>query len=225
MAIVLAIAMFQPDAARATVYKWTDDKGIVHYSDQMPPEAVNKGNVQLGPQGMPIRKVAPAIAPEQHKARAAESEQQREAVKEQQAAARRDRALLDSYTEESDIDLARRRATKTLQAALESAQGYTTQLTKRKVALAEKRASYAGKAVPADIEQELAAIDGELDRQSTVIAQKNRQLVEVAAKYDAEKERWRAIKSGDAAKPSPAQGAAAVAAPAPTPSPQPAPRK
>ena len=29
-------------AAAATTYKWVDDQGIVHYSDKIPPEAVNK---------------------------------------------------------------------------------------------------------------------------------------------------------------------------------------
>ncbi len=226
-AIALAIALFQPHAARAAVYKWVDDKGVVHYSDRVPPEAVNKGNVQLGSQGIPIKRVDPAIAPEQRKARESESEQQREAAKQRDAAARRDRALLDSYTSESDIDLARSRAVHTLQAALDSAQGYSTLLTKRKVALNQRKAAYVGKAVPADIENELAAVDAELERQGAVIAQKNKQLVEVAAKYDAEKERWHAIKNSEATQPPPAQGAAAVPAPppAPTPSPPPAPRK
>ena len=212
---MLAIASFPSGAALAAMYKWVDDKGVVHYTDQVPVDAVNKGNVQLNPQGVPIKKVDPAITPEQRKATEAEQERQREAAKQQAEAARRDRALLDSYTTESDIDLAKSRALKTLQAALESAQGYSTQLTKRKAGLAERKATYAGKPVPADIEREMAAIDAELARQSDIIAQKNEQLVEVAAKYDADKARWQALKNGEAPMPPPAQGMATAATPRP----------
>jgi hypothetical protein len=217
-AILLAIALFPPGAARAALYKWVDDKGVVHYTDKVPVDAVNKGRVQLSPQGIAIKKVDPASAPDKRKAGAAEPDRQPDASKDQDGAARRDRALLDSYTSESEIDLAKARAVRTLEAALQSAQGYSAQLTKRRAALGEKRAAYAGKAVPADIEREMAAIDVELARQNDIVAQKNRQLVEVASRYDADKERWHALKSSSGAtKPPSAPGMAAAPAAAPSP--------
>ena len=225
-ALLLALALGAPGAARAALYKWVDDKGVVHYSDTVPPEAVNKGSVQLSPQGIPVKKVDPAISPEQRKAREAEQERQRDAARQQSETARRDRALLDSYTTGNDIDLAKSRATKTLQAALQSAQAYSTQLTKRKVALLERKAALGGKPVPADIERELAAVDAELARQSDIIAQKNRQLVEVAARYDADKERWQALKGTDAAnRPAPGPGVATAPGPASAPAQPPVSRK
>lgn len=212
-AILLAIALFPPGTARAALYKWVDDKGVVHYTDKVPTDAVNKGNVQLSPQGIAIKKVDPATMPDKRKAGAVEPDRQQDASKEQDGATRRDRALLDSYTSESEIDLAKSRAVRTLEAALQSAQGYSAQLTKRRAALGERRAAYAGKPVPAEFERELAAIDVELGRQNDLVAQKNRQLVEVTARYDADKERWHALKSGSAGtKPPPAPGV--VAAPA-----------
>ncbi len=153
-----------PLPGAATMYKWVDDKGVVHYSDKMPPEAVNKGNTQLSPQGIPVKKVDPAATPEAVKAREAEQERQKEAARQQGEQARRDRALLDSYTTEADIDLARARAVKTVEDALQSAAGYRAQLQKRKVALLERKASYGGKPVPPDIDRDLAAIDAELAR-------------------------------------------------------------
>jgi hypothetical protein len=218
-ALLLAVALFPPAAALAAMYKWVDDKGVVHYTDQVPPDAVNKGNVQLSPQGIPIRKVAPATTPEERKAREAQLEREQETAKEQAKEqteiARRDRALLESYTTASDIDLAKSRAIRTLQAALQSAQGYSAQLTKRKSALAERKAAYAGKPVPADIDREMAGIDAELGRQGAIVAQKNQQIAEVAAKYDADKARWQVLAGGGAGATSPATGAAAAPAPPP----------
>jgi hypothetical protein len=211
-ALAGSIVLASP-AARAALYKWVDDKGVVHYTDQVPPEAVNKGNVELNKQGIPIKKVAPAITPEQRQAHEAEVERQKEAAKQEEETARRDRALLDTYTTESDIDLAKTRSLQTLQAAAQSAQAYSAQLTKRKAALLERQASFAGKKVPPDITRDIATVDAELARQSEFIAQKNRQLVEVAAKYDADKARWQAIKNRSATTPA----VTPSAAPAPHP--------
>ena len=191
--LVLALGLALPAAGSAGMYKWVDEKGGVHYSDKMPTDSASKASVQMSSQGIPIRKVDAPETPAQRKAREAELQQQRETRKQQEEAARRDKALLDSYTVEHDIDLARDRATRTVQAALQSALSYSSQLMRRRAALLEKRATYAGKPVPVEVERELASIDEEAGRQGEIIAQKNRQLAEIQAKYDADKERWRAI--------------------------------
>ena len=201
-----------PLAAPAAMYKWVDDKGVVHYSDQIPPDAVSKGNAQLNSQGVTVKKYDPAANAEQQKARADEAARQSAAARETEANSRRDRAVLDSYTSETDIDLAKSRAVRTIQLALDSAKGYSAQLTKRKAALLERKATFGGKPVPADIERELVAGDAELARQADLIALKEKQLVEVTARYDADKERWRMLK-GEQAK------AAANAPPPPPPPP------
>jgi hypothetical protein len=204
-------------AAFAAMYKWVDDKGVVHYSDQIPPEAVNKGSTQINKEGYTVKKVDPAN-PEQVRAREQEAAQKRAAASREKAdeevERRRDRAVLDSYTTEADIDLAKSRSVKTLQAALQSAQSYSAQLTKRKSELLARKESFAGKPVPADVERELAANAAELGRQSALIKQKQAQLEEVVAKYDADKERWQALKGGtqSAAAPATATTPAAPAA-------------
>jgi hypothetical protein len=43
--LVLAALILRAPAAHATTYKWVDDQGVVHYTDKLPPEAINKGNV------------------------------------------------------------------------------------------------------------------------------------------------------------------------------------
>jgi len=55
-------------AVAAGMYKWTDDKGAVHYSDQMPADAVNKGTTVFDKQGRPVKKIDAAPTPEQLKA-------------------------------------------------------------------------------------------------------------------------------------------------------------
>jgi hypothetical protein len=200
--------------ALAAMYKWVDDKGVVHYSDQIPPEAINKGNTQINKQGYTVKQTDPVDA-QKAKAKEQEAARQREAAAKDKAddaaERRRDRAVLDSYTTESDIDLAKSRSMKTLQSALQSAQSYSAQLNRRKSELLARKEALAGKPVPADIDRELTNIDAELGRQAALIAQKQGQLQEVVARYDADKERWRALK-GDAGAPTAAAAPAAVPA-------------
>jgi hypothetical protein len=208
---LLAACALAIGAAEAAMYKWVDEKGVTHYTDTMPPDAVNKANTQLNQQGIPVRKTDPAITPEQRKAREAEAERQREAAKLQEETARRDRALLDSYTTESDIDLAKNRSLRTVENALKSAQAYSAQLTKRRTELNANKAALAGKPVPAALERDLASTEAELGRQADFIALKEKELVTIAARYDADKARWAAIKGGSVPPPAPAAPAAASA--------------
>ena len=202
--VLLAGLALGSGAVQAAMYKWVDGKGVTHYTDTMPPDAVNKANTQLSPQGIPLRKTDPAITPEQRKARETEVERQREAAKVQEETARKDRALLDSYTTDSDIDLAKNRSLRTVEMALKSAQAYSAQLTKRKADLIASKAGLAGKPVPVSLERELASTDAELARQVDFIALKQKELVTIAARYDADKVRWDALKGGSVSPPPPA---------------------
>jgi len=40
----------------AALYKWTDDRGVIHYSDKMPPDALNRASVELNRDGTTVRK-------------------------------------------------------------------------------------------------------------------------------------------------------------------------
>jgi hypothetical protein len=124
-ALLLAASLSWLPCATATTYKWVDDKGVVHYSDKVPPEVVNKGSQELTKEGITLRKTEPLPTAEQRKAREAEDERRRQLAKLQDEAGRRDRALLASYTSEREIDLSRQRSLATIEAVIESAQHYS----------------------------------------------------------------------------------------------------
>src|SRR6516162_1744933 len=93
-ALVAALAMLaSPPPARAALYKWVDDKGVVHYTDTLPPEAIDKARVELNKQGVEVKKTDKALTPEQRRAMQQEAEKQKEVVRQQEEVARRDRAL------------------------------------------------------------------------------------------------------------------------------------
>jgi hypothetical protein len=197
-AIALAALLVHAGSSRAALYKWVDEKGVVHYSDVVPPEAVNKGTVELSKQGVQLKKTEAAPTPEQLKAKSIEAERLRLLAKQQEEVARRDRALLASYTSENEIDLARARAMQTIDSVRQSAQAYSAQLSKRRDGVIAKKAE-AGDKAPPDLEREIEMLNGEIERQTDLLAQKKREAATVTAKYDADKQRWRELVAAKAA--------------------------
>ena len=188
-----ALVALAPAAGAQKIYKWTDEKGVVHYTDKAPDPA--RGGVQLDKQGRPVGKIEPAPTPEQVRAKQAEEERGREAAKEQEVTARRDRALLASYTTEAEIDLARARAVATVESQIQSAQAYLAQLTKRKTELDARKAKLGDGPVPAQLERDSASVDAEYAKNRDLVVQKQRELAVVTARYDADKQRWRELKA------------------------------
>ena len=193
-ALAAALALCGAGSAAAATYKWVDDQGVVHYSDKVPPEAVSNGATVLDKQGRPTKKIEPAPTPEQVKAKAAAEEQQRALAKSLEDQARKDRALMQSYTTEDEIDVARNRALSTIDTQVKAAQAYSADLTRQQQNLKKKKASYGDKPVPIEVERELNTVDVELSRQTALIKQKTDEITAVNAKYDTDKKRWEEIK-------------------------------
>jgi hypothetical protein len=218
----LAVLLLSAPAAHATTYKWVDDQGVVHYTDKMPPEAINKGNVELNRQGVPIKKTEPALTPEQRRVKEAEDERARQSAKAREEIARKDRALLQSYTTESEIDLSKKRALGTIDAQMQSAQAYVLVLTKRKDEIQGRLAALNGKPPPPSLEREVASVNEELEKQADLIATKRKEVAVVTARYDADKQRWRELRQiaeteADAASAPPAKATPPPANPATVP--------
>lgn len=186
----------------AALYKWVDEKGVVHYTDKMPPEAVDRGNVELSKQGVAIKKVDPALTAEQRRAKEQEEERKRALAKQQEEVARRDRALLASYTSESEIDLARQRAINAIDSVVQSSAAYTERASKRKAEVQQQMATFTNqkRPVPPVLEREFESLNEELDRQAEVVATKRKEAAAINAKYDADKARWRELAAQRAAE-------------------------
>lgn len=196
LAAALALALVGSlSPARAATYKWVDDKGVVHYTDKIPVEALNKGSTVLDKQARQVKKIDPAVTPEQFRAREAEEENRRLTAKAMEVTLRRDRALISSYTTESEIDLARSRSLGTIDAQLESSLAYTQQLTKRREELEKQKSKLGGKPMSPALEREFEGNDSEMEKTVALIEQKRSERAGVVARYDADKARWRELKS------------------------------
>jgi hypothetical protein len=197
--LAAAVLAFVPLAGAAT-YKWVDEKGVVHYTDRIPPEAVNKANVQLDKQGVQIKRTDPAMSADERKAKAEKEALDKQLAKERELVERRDRALLSTYTMESEIDLARKRALATIDQQVQSSAVYTAQLTKRKTELEAKKAALGDKPMPPVLERELVNINAELAKQADLVAARQKDVILVNARYDADTKRWRELRAATEAQ-------------------------
>jgi len=186
----------------------------VHYSDQMPPEAVNKGTVVFDKQGRPVKKIEATPTAEQVKAKELEDERLKAMARQRDEQTRKDLALLQSYTSEQEIDFARTRAISTVESQLKSAESYSADLRRRQAEIEKQKVALAGKPVPPALENELVSLSNELGRQDGLIAQKRDEVATINARYDNDKRRWQEI-SADQVR------AAAAGIPPPTNAPAP----
>jgi hypothetical protein len=193
--MLVALALALAPMARGTTYKWVDENGVVHYTDKMPAEAVDKGRVELNKQGVAVRKLDPAPSIEQRRAVQLEAERIKETARDREVAERRNRALLQSYTTEDEIDLARNRAVSTIDTQVQSSQAYSAQLARRRSEVESRKATLGNKPVPPALERELESIDSELAKQEVFLNGKKQEMAVVIARYDADKQRWRELRT------------------------------
>jgi hypothetical protein len=223
----IALAAGTQRALAAGMYKWTDEKGIVHYSDQMPPEAVNKGTVVMDKQGRPVKKIEPAPTAEQLKIKEQEDERVKALARQRDEQTRKDLALLQSYTSEDEIEFARGRAISAVTTQIKAAETYSADLLRRQQELVAQKTALGVKPVPAALENELVSLSNELARQKGLLTQKRDELASINARYDVDKRRWQDIRSDQSRAaavgldPSnkPAVKAAATTPPTPAPAP------
>jgi chromosome segregation ATPase len=179
------------DGARK-VYRWVDSKGHVHYGDTLPPTAGVTGSEQLGKSGDVVDRTESFAEKKARMAREAEQAQARKKAQEQQ---RQDRALLDTYTNEQEIDLARDRALEFHKSAIKSAQLRISQIQGNLEDLKKRVQGFKdqNRPVPKFMQDQLDASQSEMDGLNQTISENRQALVNVRVKYEADKQRFRQL--------------------------------
>ncbi len=208
MIISMGLAFSLP--AQAAMYKWVDDKGKVHYGDTIPPEYAKQGNAQLDKSGVVVKKTNAALTPEQIKARdeaEAKEKADKAAAAEQQ---RRDKALLATYTDFKEIDLALQRnlgqvdvQIKSNELRIKSIQGRLDGLKKQRAGFVQRE-----KPVPPDINSDIKKTEEEMGRFRGNITNLEKEKESMRSRFGADKARFRELKG---------LPSEAVATPAPAP--------
>src|SRR5215470_4040274 len=99
----VAPAPQQQGAPAAKLYRWTDDKGVVHYGDTVPPEYAKQDRNVLNSQGVNVGFEQGEVTPEQRAEKERQAAEAKRAQLQREETARRDKMLLETYISVSDI--------------------------------------------------------------------------------------------------------------------------
>ena len=198
LACVAAMAGFSALAQQKSgIVCWKDKSGkTVGCGDKVPPEYQDNANKVLNQRGMTIKQTDAALTAEQLKAQAAEAEQKKiEAVKREEER-RRDRALLDSFTNEKEIDLKRTRDIQQIEVNISAQQSNLKNVNDRQTETRIRMDQYKkdNKPVPAPIQEDFDRLATERSKIQAQILQKRQEIVDRNLEYDEMKKRFMELK-------------------------------
>lgn len=196
IAALLALLAAPADAQR--LYRWVDADGKVHYTDTLPPEAVDKAREELNSSGMTVNRVDRALtAEERAAAEAEEAEREREAlvVAERE---KMDAVLMGSYQSEDDLKRAYSERFDLLDQSLEAAQVGIRSQEKSLDDLLSHAAGLerAGKPVPATVQSSISSARNQVNQQREFLSRREREREALQQEYDAVLERYRVLRAG-----------------------------
>lgn len=186
---LLAVLLVTALPAQAKLYKWVDAQGRVHYTDTPPPQSSTHAVTELGKTGQAMKRTESV---EERRAREAEERRLAEQKKIAEEQARKDRALLGTYTRESEIDLARDRALEHHRLAINGAQTRLKQVSVKAKEILEKIQiiTRRGRPVPPYLQNQLNDTQKEAEDLKKIIRFNQDALVTVRARYEADKARY-----------------------------------
>jgi Domain of unknown function (DUF4124) len=182
-------------------YRWTDEQGIVHYGDTIPPQYAQQERAVLNSRGVEVRKLDAQKTPEQF---AAEEHAQQDALRQKQ----HDAFLLNTYTSVKDIEALRDLRLDQMSGQKVAAQQYVDSLHSRLSALQQRAQVFKpystrpeAHRMPDDVAEDLVHTLNELRTQSNTLSRKNEEEATLRAQFQADEERYRELHAAAEHKP------------------------
>ena len=189
--VTAAALMLAPLVAEAQSFRCVGKDGKRYYGSTVPSECVGQPVEQLSPQGFLIKRIDPEGSEKERLAKEAEAARKREEDAAAREAARRNHALLATYTSERDIDEARTRALAENQKTVKEVELRIEAVRKRHVDYEKELEFYKGKNTPpARLADDMKNAQDELKAQEQLLAVKKKEVESINAKYDEDKKRY-----------------------------------
>jgi hypothetical protein len=176
--------------ASARIYCCNDEHGRRICGDILPAQCQARAYNELNAQGVVKKKVEAPLTPEQRAQR--DAELARKKAEEHAAAeqARRDKAMLASYTSVADIDAKRVRTVAGAQADIKTAQERLEAAEARREKLLKSAERYGDKPMPEALKANLRDSETELVARQANLADKKKELVLIEEHFDHDRRRF-----------------------------------
>jgi uncharacterized protein YifN (PemK superfamily) len=175
----------------AKLYKWVDDKGTTHYGETIPPEYADKDRVELNQAGRIIKNEA-VITPERRRAKELEDAKKRDDDKLALEQKRRDKTLINTYSNVKEIDQARMRSVQQVDARINVLNSYIKTATDNLSALQKEADGYtaANKKIPVSLDEDLQEAGSRLTKLQHDAEQPNTEKAALEARFAEDKARY-----------------------------------
>jgi len=201
LAVVLSSVILAGNAyAQKPTYKWTDEKGVVHYGDSVPPEYSQREQAVMNKQGVVTQKKQAEMTP----AEAAEY-----AAKQKEEAQRRqhDMFLVSTYPSVKEIENVRDTRLEQINGQISATQTYIANLTSRMDGLKQRAMLFApyntkpgARRMPDDLAEEMVRVISEQRTQHTALDKRRTELQSVMDQFDGDIKRFKELRTSAAAR-------------------------
>lgn len=176
--------------AGARTYCCNDEHGRRVCGDILPEQCQKRSYNEYNSQGVLSKQYPGPLTPEQRAQ--LEAEKARKVAAEHDAAeqARRDRALLASYSSVADIDAKRTRTITTAQGNLHNAEERLSNAQERQQRLARAAERYGDKPMPEVLKTNIRIAEAELAAAKTALADRQKDIVESQKQFDEDRLRY-----------------------------------
>lgn len=185
----LALGLALPAAART--YCCTDKSGQRVCGDILPAQCEDRAYKEFGEKG--VRNVEAPLTAEQKAQREAQAARKKEEERIAGEQKRKDRALLNTFSSEKDIDQIRDRAVADLEAAGKQSQEKYEAATKRKQQLDKELEFYARKPLPAGLKAQIKDTETEIEAQKKAIDDRKKEIEATRARFEEDRKRYREL--------------------------------
>ena len=197
--ILIIAAMTAPcsiTSVDAKTYRWTDENGQVHYSDNLPPQEVDRAYSIMNREGVTVDNVEKAKTKEQLEEEARLQQQQKEQERLARERATYDHILLDTYPQVSDLEDTRDRYIATIEGLIKVAQHKLGNLTRdlEKFQQSAAKLERDGKPVGKVLSKDIANLQTQVEAENNFIKAQRAQQQELREKFAADIKRFKELK-------------------------------
>ncbi len=199
--ISLLLGVGLADAQQKKLYRWTDKDGQVHYSDHVPPEAIENARSEINQRGLKVGEVDRALSAEEQAAAKQAEREAAEQAKLKEEESKRDAILLSSYGSVAELDRAYRERFDLLDQSLESARVGIRSQEKSLADLLAHAASLQrqNKPVPANIRSSIEIAQRQVSQQRDYLTSREDEKKAVEDEYKSVRDRYLILVSEQAA--------------------------
>jgi len=190
---IAAVLAALPLAGHADSYRCIAKDGKRYYGSLIPAECTGRPVELLNAQGLVVKRIDPEGAEKERLAKEATEARKREEEAAAKESARRNQALLATYTSEKDIDDARARALAENTKATQQVTSRIEELRKQQAGFQKQADQLKGKDLPEGLQHDLKTVEADLQAQQQLLEVKKREADTINARYDDDKKRYSAL--------------------------------